>query len=140
MTTIYKRTSNWSNNLTWDNARTREYPMQDGGVIETWLIGKAENAQNFALRYYNVAIGSSTRQESHAHDHGIFILHGDALILLGNELHATTQGDVIYVPPHTEHQIKNIGAEPLGFLCIIPARRKKGNTEIWAETGLVEGN
>lgn len=75
MTIIYKHTSNWNNNLTWDNARTREYPMQNGGVFETWLIGKAENAQNFALRYYNVAIGNSTRLESHAHDHGIFILH-----------------------------------------------------------------
>lgn len=140
MTIIHKLTTDWQNNLSWDGTRTRDYKLEDGNVLETWLIGKAENAKNFAMRYYNVAVSSSTRQESHTHDHGIFILHGHALILLENEKYETTQGDVIYIPPHAEHQIKNIGTQPLGFLCVIPARRIKGGEEVWAEAGLFEKN
>lgn len=138
MTAIHKLSSDWKDKLTWNSAHTRIYPMHNGSVLETWLIGKAENAQNFAIRYYNVSVGSSTREESHAHDHGIVILHGKALVTLEDEEHKAGTGDVIYISPNTKHQLKNIGTENLGFICVIPARRMKGANEVWAEAELFE--
>jgi quercetin dioxygenase-like cupin family protein len=135
---IHKLTSNHKNDLTWDGARTRSYSLENGKVIESWLIGKAEKAENFALRYYKLGLGMNTRKECHAHDHGIIIMHGKALIILENEQIEAEMGDVVYISSDEEHQLRNIGDENLGFMCIIPAKRMKNNNEVWAETGLFE--
>ena len=41
-------------------------------------------------------------------------------VLLGEEEFEVTFGDVVYISPDEVHQLKSIGDEPFGFLCVIP--------------------
>lgn len=137
MSTIHKFTGEWSNMPQWEGARSRVYPSQDSGsVTETWMIGKAEDAQNFAMRYYNVGPNCTSKKEQHPHDHGILILHGVGDVLLNGQLHPIEQGDIIYISPDIEHQLINRGSEPLGFICVIPAKRKKQGKIVWADENI----
>ena len=136
MAVLHKFLGKWGERFEWSGARTRRYGNgESSGVKETWLIGKAEQAKNFALRYYEIEVGGRSKREKHAHDHGIIFLHGEGKVLLNEDLHEVAQGDVVYIPPVSLHQILNSGNSRLGFLCIIPAKRRKKNRIVWAEEG-----
>lgn len=84
------------------------------------LVGKNDNAPNFAMREFEVAPGGFTPHHSHPYEHEIYILSGEGLALEGNDEHAIKAGDCIYVAPDDVHQFKNTGSQPLKFLCLIP--------------------
>ncbi len=136
MSIIHRFKGLWGERFRWDGARTRTYSQGATGATETWLIGKAEQAGNFAMRYYELEPGGHSREERHPYDHGILFLRGNGQVTLGDEVHAVTRGDVVYIDPDETHQIINNGDEMLGWLCIIPARRQKLGKEVWAEEGL----
>lgn len=134
---IHKFTGTWSEDPKWEGSRSRIYHSKDvASVTETWIIGKAEGAENFAIRYYNIGPQGSSKKEQHPHDHGILILHGEGEVLLDDKTQPISQGDAIYIPPNIEHQLINPGQTPLGFICIIPAKRKKGEQIVWAEENI----
>ncbi len=110
----------------WDGVSQSRYPpdKEMRGVSVRWLIGPEERAPNFCLRYFEIEPGGWSSLDRHAHDHGVMILRGRGRVLLGEETFEVAFGDVIYVSPHEQHQFKNAGDEPLGFLCVIPAREK----------------
>lgn len=110
----------------WEGVRTCLYPPEKEmeGVSVRWLIGPAEGAPHFALRYFEIEPGGWTSLDHHAHDHGVVILRGRGQALLGEEEYQIAFGDVLYIPPNEVHQLRNIGEEPLGFLCIIPSREE----------------
>lgn len=112
----------------WEGVVEQAYDSPDvQGATVQWLIGAREKAPHFALRYFQVEPGGHTSLDSHVHDHGVLILKGRGSVLLGdNEIHVSF-GDVVYVSPYELHQFRCAGDEPLGFLCVVPARR--GETE-----------
>ncbi len=122
----------------WGGARSRRYRDADDvrGVTENWLVGKAEDARNFAIRYYEVAPGGFSHAEEHAHDHGVVLLRGKARLILNDEEFVIEPFDVAYISPNDFHQLVNIGEEPMGFLCVIPAHRQKKGKDVWAEDGI----
>jgi quercetin dioxygenase-like cupin family protein len=137
MGTIRKFNGDWEKIFKWDGARTRMYQSEEvNQVSETWIIGKKEGAENFAFRYYEVGPKGYTRKEQHPYDHGILILQGKGEVLLDEETHRIRRGDILHIPPELLHQLTNTGQDPLGFLCVIPARREKGGEIVWAEEGI----
>ncbi len=108
----------------WEGVSLGRYPSGKdmNGVSVRWLIGPAEQAPNFALRYFEIEPGGWTSLDQHPHDHGVVILRGCGRVLLGKEEHKVSSGDVIYIPGNEVHQITNAEKEPLGFLCIIPPK------------------
>lgn len=137
MGTIKKFSGDWEQVFSWDGAKTRMYQnTEDNQVSETWMIGKAEGAQNFAFRFYQLSPGSHSRKEQHPYDHGMLVLQGEGQVLLGEETHPIQRGDVIYISPNLLHQVTNTSSAPMGFLCVIPARREKGGVIVWAEEGI----
>lgn len=136
MSTIHRFKGIWGENFVWDGARTRVYRGETSGATETWLIGKAEDAENFALRYYELQPGGHSAEESHPYDHGILFIRGAGEILLGKAVQPVAQGDVVYIAPDERHQIRNTDSDVLGWLCIIPARRQKHGQVVWSEEGL----
>jgi S-methyl-1-thioxylulose 5-phosphate methylthiotransferase len=87
------------------------------------LIGPEDGAANFALRYFTLAPGTSSRLDTHAHDHGVFVLHGRGRVRLGDVEHAIGVGDVVYVAANETHVFAASDDAALGFLCVVPARR-----------------
>ena len=135
--TIRKFTGDWNQDFKWEGTRSRQYQNdQVNQVTETWMIGKKEGAENFAFRYYQIEEGGHSNKENHPYDHGILVLQGSGKVLLGEETHPVSRGDIIHIPPDALHQISNSGQGPLGFLCVIPARRQKEGGVVWAEEGI----
>jgi quercetin dioxygenase-like cupin family protein len=135
--TIHKFSGDWERDFNWEGARSRMYQnTADNQVSETWIIGKKEGAENFAFRFYQLSPGSHSKKEQHPYDHGILVLQGSGEVQLGEETHAISRGDVVHIAPDALHQLVNTGDKPLGFLCVIPARRLKGDQIVWAEEGL----
>jgi quercetin dioxygenase-like cupin family protein len=104
MGVIHKCIGDWNAQPEWSGSRQRSYDSEETrGVTETWLIGKAEGAKNFALRYYEVEPYGFSQEESHEHDHGIIILHGEGEVQLKDKTVAVEAGDVIYILPNERH-------------------------------------
>jgi quercetin dioxygenase-like cupin family protein len=124
MSTIHRHRGQYD----WEGVSVDRYPPEKEmrGASVRWLIGPAEGAPNFALRYFEIEPGGWSSLDQHAHEHGVFILRGQGQVLLGKEESTVAFGDVVYVSPYEPHQFKNIGDEPLGFLCVIPSREEDG--------------
>jgi quercetin dioxygenase-like cupin family protein len=105
----------------WEGVSLGRYPpgKEMQGVSVRWLIGPAEEAPNFGLRYYELEPGGWTSLDRHAHDHGVLILRGRGQVLLAEEEHEVAFGDVVYIPSDELHQLRNPGQEPFGFLCVV---------------------
>ena len=108
----------------WQDVAVEPYAADDprAGTRQV-LIGPADGAGNFALRYFALAPGTASRLDVHAHDHGVYVLHGRGRVELGDTEHAIGPGDVVYVSPHDRHLFQATGDTPLGFLCVVPAKR-----------------
>lgn len=127
--------------LNWENQRYHKYgnvPGASQGASIRWLIGQREQAENFALRYFELEPGGHSIREQHAHDHGIIAVRGRAVIHMGDEQFDFAPMDVAYVPGNEWHQIINAGDDVFGFFCIIPARRMKNGKEVYAEGNWIE--
>jgi quercetin dioxygenase-like cupin family protein len=127
----------WGKKYDWDGARTRPLQLDENNTInESWLIGKAEGAENFAVRFYQVQPHCSTKREKHDHDHGLVFLQGKGNVEVDTSVYAVKQGDVLYIKSNDLHVIQNTGEDVLGFLCIIPAKRIKNGQMVWSEENL----
>lgn len=114
----------YTQDFSWEDVESQGYPpgKDVSGASVQWLIGPAEGASNFAIRYFEIEPGGWTSRDQHPHDHGVFVLRGQGSVLLGDREHKVSFGDVIYIPPDQVHQLRNVGSEPFGFLCVIPPK------------------
>jgi len=106
----------------WEDVKSKDYP--DGaakGASGKIMIGKEEGAEYFVFRYFHIQPGGhSTLEDYHAHDHGVMILHGRALVTIGDEQFEAGPRDIVYISPWVSHSLTTLGDDPLGFLCVIP--------------------
>ena len=91
------------------------------GAKMRMLVGPADGARNFHMRHFEVAPNGFTPHHSHDYEHEILILRGMGVAQSAAGERAFRAGDVIWVPPNEMHQFRNTGAEPLEFICLIPA-------------------
>lgn len=77
------------------------------------------------LRYFEVAPGGYSTLERHEHMHAVLILRGRGHCLVDGEVKAIETRDLITVPAMTWHQFRATEGEPLGFLCMVNAKRDK---------------
>ena len=94
------------------------------GVEKHELIGVADGARDYRVRYFHVPAGGRTARESHPHDHGVVIVAGRAHVTLGDELHEVGPGDTVYVAGDEPHCFETLGDEPLGFICVAGPERR----------------
>ncbi len=76
-------------------------------------------------RYFEVAAGGYSTLERHEHMHAVLILRGRGEILLGNQVSAIAEHDLVTVPTLTWHQFRAAADAPLGFLCMVNAVRDR---------------
>ena len=91
------------------------------GAKMRMLCGPADGARNFHMRHFEVEPGGFTPHHQHNYEHEILILNGRGVAKSEQGERTFMAGDVIWVPPNEMHQFCNTGAEPLQFICLIPA-------------------
>src|SRR5215469_5125066 len=111
----------------WDGVAELPYKEDDRALFKAItrqvLFADAELAGE--LRYFEVAPGGFSTLERHEHMHSVLILRGRGHCLVGHAVSAIETRDLVAVPPMTWHQFRATGDEPLGFLCMVDARRDK---------------
>ena len=107
----------------WEGVEPQAYDDASlAGVRKHELIGEAEGARQYRMRYFEVPSGGRTARERHAHDHGVMIVTGRARVTLGEATHEVGEGDVVYVPGDELHCFEALGDAPLGFVCVVGPR------------------
>lgn len=101
-------------------ARKVDLEGAEGAFIKV-LISKADGAENFVMRMFEVKAGGHTPLHSHSHEHEVFVLEGDGVFVCEGQEHEIGAEDVVFVPGGIEHQFRNTGESGLRFLCLIPA-------------------
>jgi quercetin dioxygenase-like cupin family protein len=86
-----------------------------------WLISKDDGAENFAMRMFELQPGGHTPLHIHSHEHEVFIVEGQGVLVFEGQEHEFGPEYVILVPPNKEHRFKNTGDSILRLLCLIPA-------------------
>jgi len=126
MSIIHRAATSENGELRWQDVPVRAYGLENSGADRATrqiMIGADEGSGNFHMRYFAVQPGGYTSLDQHAHDHGVYILHGRALLRLGDEERELGPGDVVYISSNEIHQFFALETEPFGFLCIVPAKR-----------------
>ena len=114
--------------------KVREYKVTEQGAYKVkvkCLLHEGVGAERLQLRLFTIDVEGYTRLERHAHEHEVFMLRGRFLVRGGDKEVVASPRDVIFIPSYEEHQFKNIGDEPVEFLCTtetggIPEVLKKG--------------
>lgn len=91
------------------------------GVAARVVIGKADGAQNFCMRVFEIAPGGHTPRHAHPWEHEMFIHAGAGEIFGNGRWQPLRSGNVVFIPGHEDHQMKNTGQEPLIVVCLVPS-------------------
>jgi quercetin dioxygenase-like cupin family protein len=94
------------------------------GVSIRWVIDEEKDgAPVYALRVIEVAPGGHTPDHNHPFEHENFIMEGQGRVQIEGKWFEVTVGDIVFVPPNTQHTYVNTGDEPFKFLCGIPVSK-----------------
>jgi quercetin dioxygenase-like cupin family protein len=85
----------------------------------------SQEGPNFALRKFSMQKGGGMPRHTNTLEHEQYVLHGEAMITIGEETYQVKTGDVVFIPEGAIHSYQNTGEEPFEFLCIIPNREDK---------------
>ena len=99
------------------------------------LIGPDDDAPSFSMRQFQIAPGGCTPKHTHAHEHEVFVLGGEGVVMEGDVEHPLRPGVVVFVPPNQPHQFRSTGSGPLEFLCLIPHPMRGMNDSCAAACG-----
>ena len=111
----------------WEGVGVDAYKTGDAGFRDATrqLLFGGESGGASELRYFELAPGGYTTLERHTHVHEVMILRGEGRVLVGREIYALGQFDLVRVLPLTWHQFRAAEQEPLGFLCLVDRERDR---------------
>ena len=94
------------------------FTTKDGSEIRELLADRNSCLRNQTLAEARLPAGGSTAPHHHVKTEEIYyILEGQAVIRVGDDLRQVTVGDAIAIPPGAVHQITNTGCDVPKFLC-----------------------
>lgn len=85
------------------------------------VAGKADGANNFCMRIFEIAPGGHTPKHSHPWEHEMFIHSGVGEIYGNGKWNPLGPGNVVFMPSEEEHQVRNTGNELLILACLVPS-------------------
>ncbi len=91
------------------------------GVVGRVVVGKADGANNFCMRIFEIAAGGNTPKHAHPWEHEMFIHAGIGEIWGNGKWNPVLPGTVIFMPTDEEHQVRNTGKEMLILACLVPS-------------------
>jgi quercetin dioxygenase-like cupin family protein len=102
------------------NFRDVEPNNEVPGVALRTVISAQDGAPRFAMRVFEVEPGGSTPFHTHAWEHEVFILDGQAKVRSADGERALKPNDAVFVAGQEEHCFVNTGPQVLRFICCIP--------------------
>jgi mannose-6-phosphate isomerase-like protein (cupin superfamily) len=74
-------------------------------------------SRNLSVTWVDVAPGSEQRVHSHAESEQVYVIvSGRGRMRVAGDEEEVGAGDLIFIPPATEHGIVNAGSEPLAYV------------------------
>jgi len=110
----------------WENVPVLSY-KQGGPYKDVTRRILFEGAESLPVqwRYFEVQPGGHSTLERHEHIHWVLILRGRGACLVGDEITAITEHDLVEIGPMQWHQFRAAEDVPLGFLCLVAAERDR---------------
>ena len=114
-------------NYRWQGVDELPYKEDDRALFKaiTRQVLFSDPEMHAELRYFEMAPGGFSTLERHQHMHAVLILRGRGHCLVGGEVTPVEGRDLVTVPPMAWHQFRATRGEPLGFLCMVNAKRDK---------------
>jgi mannose-6-phosphate isomerase-like protein (cupin superfamily) len=97
--------------------------LNEGGEYQKLLNGEPQTCGMRSGRVYLQPGEDCGRHSTNHYEEMLVFLSGQGLALIGEEekSYFVGKGKVSYIPPHTAHNIKNTGVEPLVYIyCVAP--------------------
>jgi mannose-6-phosphate isomerase-like protein (cupin superfamily) len=107
-----------------------EFIAGDGTQLRELLHpDKQDIALRYSLAHAVVPVGQVSTPHALATSEVYYILSGQGEMHIDDEASPVQPGDAIYIPPNARQYIRNTGAEPLVFICLVdPAWRVEDET------------
>ena len=98
--------------------------LNDNPEYQKLLSGEPQTCGMRSGRVYLKPGDECGQHSTKAHEELLVFLAGNGeAIIGGKEKYQVGVGKVSYIPPHTEHNIKNTGTEPLVYIyCVAPIK------------------
>lgn len=94
------------------------FTTKDGSEIRELLAHRNSSIRHQSLAEARLPPGAATQPHYHPRTEEIYyLLEGAGRMQIEAEIREVGPGDAIAIPPGARHQITNIGAEMLRFLC-----------------------
>ena len=105
--------------------------LNDKAEYQKLLDGRPQTCGMRSGRVYVNPGQSCGRHSTKHHEEVLVFLSGQGLLLIGQEdSFQVGEGKVCYIPPHTVHDVKNTGTEPLIYIyCVAPVSGESGERE-----------
>jgi quercetin dioxygenase-like cupin family protein len=72
-------------------------------TVMRWLIGRDQDAPNFAMRLVTIQPGGFVALHEHPYEHEVFVLKGTGRVTEGDESAEVHEGDFVFVTPEVSH-------------------------------------
>jgi mannose-6-phosphate isomerase-like protein (cupin superfamily) len=99
--------------------------LSEKAEYQPLLTGEPQTHGMRSGRVYLQPSESCGQHSTEAHEEALVFLSGKGTALIGKEQKAYDigAGKIIYIPPHTIHDMKNTGTEPLIYIyCVAPVK------------------
>lgn len=90
------------------------------GVSMQVMVGRCDDAPNFAMRHFVVVGGGHTPRHNHPYEHEVYIVEGELEAECGGVTKTVRAGDTMFVPSEAVHQFRNTSEGQARFLCMVP--------------------
>jgi len=106
----------------WKDLKAEPMAMEGArDVTKRILVAPKAGWDGWVMRAFEMAAGGHTPSHAHPWPHINVGLEGEGVVRIGGEEHPLRAGSYAFVPAGVEHQFRNTGTTPFGFVCIVPA-------------------
>jgi quercetin dioxygenase-like cupin family protein len=92
------------------------------GVAARVVIGRADGADNFCMRVFEISSGGNTPKHAHDWEHEMFVHQGKGEVYGNGQWNDVEAGNVLLILSNEEHQIRNTGPDTLIVVCLVPSK------------------
>ena len=103
-------------------------------ILTSWMLISPENSstQNLSIQISEIPAGSEQPIHKHEPEQCYYIINGKGLMIIEEESREVCAGDAVYIPPNSNHRIKNIGDDVLEYLTAnAPAFSGQYESSLW---------